>query len=237
MIHEIENLIDEKMKIFLNEISNDYSIDKNDLNKKWQIFINRNTTQFDAKKSKKSAYQNFFAFKRMEFKGNDSSLSFGELSRKISQEWNKLNDDEKNKYIDKTPSICKHKFSFEELNQKKMSELKELCENIGIKKSGNKQDLIKNLLGQSNSNHKDTVPSTKKILKNESDIEKTDVADNSFEIYVSTNDQKRSDIETSEIERINEDEFLFDDDDDIESEEYESDSSEKTIEDDDPFDG
>lgn len=222
--NQINNIIDQHIEKFLLLISAEYSLNMDELSNKWKNYNNSNINIDEKKKiNKKSGYQNFFTIKRMELKNKNPNLSFGELSSIISQEWNKLNIDEKTNYVNKLPTTTtKTQFTFDELNKKKMNDLKDLCEKIGIKKSGNKSELIKNLLGLSSTND-ETKKEDKKLIK------KTDEnIDNTFEIYVSTNDQKRSDIENSnEIIELDEEEFDFED-------EYESDSDdEKTIDDED----
>lgn len=222
--NQINNIVDQHIEKFLLLISTEYSLNKDELTNKWKSFNNSNINIDDKKKvNKKSGYQNFFTIKRMELKNKNPSLSFGELSSIISQEWNKLNIDEKKNYVNILPTTTTNtQFTFDELNQKKMNDLKDLCEKIGIKKSGNKSELIKNLLGLSSTNDEIKKEDKKLIKKPNENV------DNTFEIYVSTNDQKRSDIENSnEIIELEEEEFDFED-------EYESDSDdEKTIDDED----
>lgn len=222
--NQINNIVDQHIEKFLLLISTEYSLNKDELINKWKSFNNSNINIDDKKKvNKKSGYQNFFTIKRMELKNKNPSLSFGELSSIISQEWNKLNIDEKKNYVNKLPTtITNTQFTFDELNQKKMNDLKDLCEKIGIKKSGNKSELIKNLLGLSSTNDEIKKEDKKLIKKTNENV------DNTFEIYVSTNDQKRSDIENSnEIIELEEEEFDFED-------EYDSESDdEKTIDDED----
>lgn len=219
-MQEIEKIIDDKVHLFLQKIASEYSLDAKLVTEQWQTFAGAESSE-KKKNNKKSAYQNFFTQKRIQYKKMNSSLSFGELSSLISQEWSKLQPAEKDNYTHQFPVYEKEiKFTFEELNQKKMSELKELCENVGIKKSGNKSELINNLLGQES---KKTIQNVPKTIKN-------DVPDNSIEILVSKTDQKRSNIEV----KMPESDMPIDEDynfDDMKSDAFDS-ESENTIQDD-----
>ena len=50
------------------------------------------------KKKPKTAYQHFFAIRREELSATNSQLSFGELSKQVSQQWKTMSVEEKNKY-------------------------------------------------------------------------------------------------------------------------------------------
>lgn len=114
------------------------------------------------------------------------------------------------------PSIIT--FTFDELNKKKMSELKELCEKAGVKRSGNKSELIKNLLEKEN----------KKQFEKKS-VLPLDGSDSFLDVYVAnSNKQKRSDFEEQKEFEIDEEGFPFHDD----LNKYDSDE-EGTIEDED----
>jgi hypothetical protein len=121
---------------------------------------------------KASLYQNFFVHKRVELLENNPGLQFGELSFQISQLWNKMTKDEQKTYTSSVPVIApvssprrtitnpslnepvvpvekkkKDGFDFDSLNSKNMPELRKLCEEKGLKRTGNKLMLIQNLLG------------------------------------------------------------------------------------------
>jgi hypothetical protein len=221
MIQFFEFLVDKKSNFSKEELVEKWKEFNEDVNKKNKspIMIQQQSTTI-----KKSGYQNFFAQKRMEIKAKNPSIAFAELSKIISMEWNKLSQEEKNTFIHQIPQMPPNNFTLEELNSKKMSELKALCESIGIKKSGNKTELIKNLLGN-------TV--TPEEEKKEKIITPIDKPDTSLDIYVSSKKEKRSDFEVTES--IDENEFSFDED-DISDTKYDDSESENTIQDDDEED-
>ncbi|NDE13738.1 hypothetical protein EBZ80_02290 [bacterium] len=129
---------------------------------------------------KKSSYQNFFALRRTELKLKEPALTFGDLSKKISKEWSQFTPQQKQVYLN-PEKAAKPEFTFEFLNQKKMDELRTLCEQRGIVKGGNKSELIRNLLQNTQEKPKP---------------EKKPVEQPSFDVYVSTRNDKRSDFET-----------------------------------------
>jgi uncharacterized protein YunC (DUF1805 family) len=117
-----------------------------------------------------------------------------------------------------TPDV-KQVFTFDDLNKKKMSELKDLCEKFGVKKSGNKSDLIKNILDRE-----------KKILPiNPPEPVKNQIIDKTLDVFVSTSNEKRSKIENENGEEFDEIEDPIGFDDPELSDKYESD--EETIQD------
>ena len=230
---EMKKLLDNNILLFLEELSSTCSIPKENLFKKWNDFnskkpvsSNENDT-VEKKVIKKSGYQNFFSKKRIEIKTANPTISFSDLSKIISTEWNKLDIIEKNKFIHDTIPAPKISLTLEELNQKKMGELKDLCEKYGIKKSGNKTELIKNLLGK---NQKAPEPPKSKIILPEEKI------DHSLDIYVSSKTEKRSDFDTTGVPE--DEEFEFDN----LSDKFAESDSEATLEDEDeeeendPFD-
>jgi hypothetical protein len=228
---EMKQLLDNNILLFLNNLSIECSIPQDVLLQKWELF---NTKPVLSKESiatelpivaekkvpKKSGYQNFFSKKRLELKTANPSITFPELSKIISVEWGKLNMTEKNKYLIETPVSASHSFTIEELNKKKMADLKDLCEKCGIKKSGNKTELIKNLLGKNQNNAKE-VPKTKITVE-------VDKVDHSLDLYVSSKTEKRSDFETTGASN-EEEEFEFDN----LSDKFAETDSEATLEDDD----
>lgn len=238
----MKQLLDNNILLFLNNLSIECSIPKDVLLQKWQLF---NTKSVPPKESsvleappvvekkvpKKSGYQNFFQKSAWNLKRRILPSLLSRTSKAISVEWGKLNMTEKNKYLIETPVSSSHSFTIEELNQKKMADLKDLCEKCGIKKSGNKTELIKNLLGK-NQNTVNEVPKTKITVE-------ADKVDHSLDLYVSSKTEKRSDFETTGASN-EEEEFEFDN----LSDKFAETDSEATLEDDeqdgdeedDPFD-
>lgn len=260
---DLKKTLDDNVDRFLDILAEGYKIPKSDLSKKWVDFNlpvalpeplpSVVSTEEKKVKAKKTPYQNYFTKRRTELKTSNSALSFGEISKTISGEWSSFTQDEKNKYLDAPsaalplspspplPSLpTPHSFTFDELNAKKMDELKELCEKRGTKKSGNKTQLIKNLMELNTLVQKaEILPPQKTILAK---LTESDKNDNSLDLYVSSNQEKRSDFETvtMEIPPEEEDGFEFDDIEKFESESEDSledEDDDENIQDDDenPF--
>ena len=110
----IEKLIDEKVKIFSNNIvqklssSTFLSLKPNAQTEKllrlWEDVKtgkseeNMVVAYGTSSKKKKSAYQNFFVHARKKINQNEPNLKFGDLSKKVSQMWKQLSAEEKKKY-------------------------------------------------------------------------------------------------------------------------------------------
>jgi hypothetical protein len=218
MYEDVKKIIDENTSKFLEELSDYYKLPKKDVLQKWEDYYNK-------KNIKKTGWQNFFAQRRLEIKKTNPELSFGELSKQISLEWSNLKSENKQKESDIKSSTIETNFTFEQLNEKKMKELKELCEKFNLKKSGNKTELIKNLLGQNKQTPKES-PKPQKISLN-------DKNDTSLDIYIPSDKEKRSDFE-NESEILNNVEDDFDDFDD-ENSNLNSDSEETLDDEDDNF--
>lgn len=286
MRDELMNVIDQNISKFLQHLAQSYpqAISMPQLQQSWQDFKSTTTspapgtnpvalstpttpaptTVAPAPVSKKSGYQNFFTIRRMELKAVNPSLSFGELSKMISAEWNVLQPPEKSRFVNLTSasapapvstpppaSIPAPKassapltennapFTLQDLNNKKMDELKDLCEARDLKKSGNKTELIRRLLGHNTDNKASTATATSSsnnallLTKPASSAlvnEPSEKRDSSFDIYVSSKSEKRSDFEHSAITPEEED-FEFEN----LSDKFNSDS-ESTIQDDDDDD-
>ena len=181
---------------------------------------------------KVSLYQNFFVHKRVELLQKNPELQFGELSFQISQLWNKMTKEEQKTYAvalpapplfapaptppipittPATPTVpClkvhaetkKDGFDFESLNSKNMPELRKLCEEKGLKRTGNKLMLIQNLLGI----HPTPAPPVAPLLSVTRPVadETEDV-----EVVVAKN-MKRADIEEEVPDIFSDDEQDFD---------------------------
>jgi len=165
-------------------------------------------------------YQNFFVSKRVELIKANPDLQFGEISSRISKMWNDMTKEEQQKYATTTsataapapscvaPVVTKVEFNFEGLNAKNMPELRKLCEEKGLKRTGNKLQLIHNLLGI----HKAAPPvvEEKKPILMVHPMEETE----DVEVVVAKN-MKRSDIEEEIIPSVFSDEeqdFEFEED-------------------------
>lgn len=211
--------IEDVIEKYIDLISNQYQLNKKDLLEKWnnlndgKINVKENN---DNQPNKKTGYQIFFSLKRNELKNNNPQMTYNEITKEISNLWNKLSAQEKNQYSSEMLPTVK-KFTFEELNQKKMNELKEICEKYGIKKGGNKTELIKNLLGQNNKS--ESKPEIKEKIVNKMT---TPIQDLTVELEINQ-DEKRIDFQTDEIEE----EYESENESDLESEK--SDISESSM--------
>jgi hypothetical protein len=187
----IDSLIHDKVVEFVQSLDSTET-EKNKLIAKWTAFFTsepQKTKESEKKTAvttaKKSSYQFFFAGRRAELKKKEPGLTFGELSKKISKEWSQLTPQQKESYTKPKPAP---EFTIESLNQKKMDELRALCEQRGIVKGGNKSELIRNLL----SNKKQEAPKPPP--------EKKTIEQVSFDVFVSTRKDKRSDYETEKAD-------------------------------------
>jgi len=234
MSKRILNIVDDIINQYILDISNTYDISKEELLLKWKQMdhyslsttthsnfnvktIENTTTNLPS--SKKTGYQIFFSLHRNELKKKCPQMSYSEMTKEISNQWNKMNASEKNQYSSEMlPPM--QKFTFDELNEKKMSELKEICEKYGIKKGGNKSELIKNLLGQTNTEEKAnkvklgqsmTIPTNDLsvelyMAKGEDriDFQQEDI-ENEYESENDDTESKESDVSESSISSIEDD--------------------------------
>jgi hypothetical protein len=183
MNEEIQKIIDKNVINFLNNISKKYNLPAAELIEKWKS---------------ESDWQNYFSKRKKEIQNSKPDISESELSKMISLEWNKTNDE---------PS--------QDLNKLKMKELKEVCEQLNLKKRGNKAQLIKTILEKRQEQKKPSSP----ILN--------DKTDHSVEIYISSfNKDTRSSIEDQNEFEFSPDDFGNSDEEsllDEEEDEYEDD--------------
>ena len=100
MESELKNLISTYVHAYQKQILNEYPMtEEHILQRLWQNTVKQGSLSTETKKRPKTAYQHFFALRREEL-NNDSQnqLSFGELSKQVSQQWKKMSIDKKNKY-------------------------------------------------------------------------------------------------------------------------------------------
>jgi len=138
------------MEQFLKEHGNE------DLLKKWVLFLECNQNQNENKnmgnevmKKKRTGYQKFFSEMSIEMKKKDGTITFKDISRKISELWHDLPLHEKKQYddtnisftdqdlIDKKPEDRK-----ELLMQCTVDQLCEICKNKNLTRRGTKTMLI-----------------------------------------------------------------------------------------------
>lgn len=240
--------IEEVVYQYIDSLSHKYKLEKKELIERWEEMSplsSSTTTTTPAMKSttiatntsktpgnKKQGYQYFFTVKRNEYKTqHPDMMNYSHLNKEISHMWNALSETDKQKYGDDAiiqqqssmvAIIERKQYTFEELNKKKMTELKEICEEYGIKKGGNKSELIKNLLGQADSTNVEKA----KLAMTSSSSTSVINPDLSVEIEYAKKTETRVDFQQEE----NEEESDFEEEDDANSvESKHSDITESSI--------
>jgi|TARA_Y100000992_G_scaffold287909_1_gene241131 hypothetical protein len=102
---EVQSVITRYISQYQKTLMVEYpSVNAETLDRLWQGVIRKEVRPTDAKKKKpKTAYQHFFAMRREELSTTNAQLSFGELSKQVSQQWKTMSVEEKNKYG--TPAV------------------------------------------------------------------------------------------------------------------------------------
>lgn len=102
---EVQSVITRYISQYQKTLMVEYpSVNAETLDRLWQGVIRKEVRPTDAKKKKpKTAYQHFFAMRREELSTTNAQLSFGELSKQVSQQWKTMSVEEKNKYG--TPTV------------------------------------------------------------------------------------------------------------------------------------
>lgn len=220
-MEHIETAIHTTVLSFLSQLAEEYSLPVTALKDRWSTFLRQGKQEEKVvqKKTqqKKSTYQNFFVQKRLELKEKNPELDFGQLSTQISKMWSSLSKDEQNAYA-LSSSVPKEKNSVElnatMLKEKKMSELRQLCEERGLKRTGNKSELIRTLLEK-----QETVPDT---LPKINVPFHHDPENDSLEVDMLNAIIKRADIEEGEANlESDEEDFDFEEDDNYEADVFE----------------
>lgn len=220
MIKAVTSIIEQSMSEFLKALSESHKIPFDELQSIWEDHKNsvtnaaENTTSSKNRhhEKKKSAYQRFFAIKTVEIKKTDPHRPFGELSKDISKLWNGMSKEEQSAYseISKDENDSES-FTKDQLSAMKMSDLKKLCEKKKVRKSGNKTELINNLLLQSS---EEVTKPVEPILLKRSTIVLDDMEDDNFIGNEDTIHYKRSEIEDDQslfLEEDDEEEIDYDD--------------------------
>lgn len=209
MISDIDRVVSTYIDSFCEEVGKEHGITKDVLTKKWEEVVKKSSVPSHVsaekkKTGKKSMYQNFFIHKRIELKKTDPSLNFGDLSKQISKLWKEMSKEDQKKYAveeeddgyEIQPLKNEEKLTFDGLNKKKMSELRQICEERGLRRTGNKNELIKNILGMKTIELQ--IPKQNPVIEENEDVE-----------VIVTKDMKRSDIEEDDNSTVSEDEFDF----------------------------
>jgi len=214
---KLKDVIQDHLSSFFVRASKIFNIDKSKLEAVYY--------ETDKKKgvAKKSSYQLFFSKKRLELKKEDDSIGFGDLSKKISAIWNNMTKEQQQVWVQENYPVDPDQEQIgleikkEDYENMKVSELRVLCEQKGLRKNGNKTELIKNLTSSSKTFTKNEPPSVLgkgKILPV--------VVDDSVHITENIG-SKRTSIEEEIIpDNHEEDDFIFDEVEDSEEEDLSS---------------
>lgn len=213
MISELEQIILKNVDVFLENTAKEFDVPLSKLKENWRTHLGLDVPVKKVVK-KTSPYQNFFVQKRTELLQSHSELQFGDLSSQISKMWNAMTKEEQKVYStakveaplplpSPPPPPPPLGLNFETLNKKTMPELRKLCEEKGLKRTGNKMMLIHNLLGITAPAPAPTV--IKKPLVMAAVEENEDVE------VITAKNMKRSDIEEAITfpEEIEEEDFEY----------------------------
>ena len=213
MISELEQIILKNVDVFLENTAKEFDVPLSKLKENWRTHLGLDVPVKKVVK-KTSPYQNFFVQKRTELLKSHSELQFGDLSSQISKMWNAMTKEEQKVYStakveaplplpSPPPPLPPLGLNFETLNKKTMPELRKLCEEKGLKRTGNKMMLIHNLLGITAPAPAPTV--IKKPLVMAAVEENEDVE------VITAKNMKRSDIEEAITfpEEIEEEDFEY----------------------------
>jgi hypothetical protein len=158
LIKKISKSIDASIDDFCSAIATKFDLDKDELVKLW-------TENGGSKKSKtvkkRSAYVNYSSHIRSVILEENPEITFGEISKETSKRWKLLSDEEKEQYKSKDGESVNAQVSApkksktaskktavkddNDLNSKKVAELKSMCKDKGLPVKGTKQDLIDRL--------------------------------------------------------------------------------------------
>jgi HMG (high mobility group) box len=212
MISSIEQIILQSVDVFLGATAKEFDIPLSTLKENWRNHFNK---PVDTKKpvKKSSLYQNFFVQKRSELIQSQPDIQFGELSSRISKMWKDMTKEQQQAYGDvgsggggsgdrkeeaikavETKPVVATEFNFEMLNNKTMPELRKLCEEKGLKRTGNKATLISHLMGEHT-----TVPVKEVVVKKPSVVVMAEDGETEDVEVVMAKNMKRADIEEDDV--------------------------------------
>jgi hypothetical protein len=157
----INKSIEKTIVSFTQEISEKYGMSQDELLEIWSN-ISKMKMKTTEKKKKLSPWLKFCKNERVRIKKQDPSIPFGQISKMIGDIWKTMSDEDKKNYgqddttIEETSSTTITKIDAEDnnmnnwneqkLKKMKISELRSLCENIQLSKTGKKEVLIVRLL-------------------------------------------------------------------------------------------
>jgi len=216
MISELEQIILKNVDIFLENTAKEFDIPLSKLKENWRTHLGLDVPVKKVVK-KTSPYQNFFVQKRTELLRTHSELQFGDLSSQISKMWNAMTKEEQMVYSTVKgeappplpplpPPPVAAGLNFETLNKKTMPELRKLCEEKGLKRTGNKMMLIHNLMGITA-----PTPAPAVIKKPLAAAARAVIEENEDVEVITAKNMKRSDIEEAITfpEEIEEEDFEY----------------------------
>lgn len=179
LIKNIEEMINNHIGQYILLISKEYNIKNEELLKLWDNFDkNRSydikplsssvviTTPLTIEQPKKSVsiYVNFCNQHRSKLKSDNPNMSFGDISKELGKMWRNLNPNEKKKYeVTRTKNVEMNNNENEDISKKTLSELRELCDSLEIKKNGNKSNILNRIQEHYKNNKKETREMTVSI--------------------------------------------------------------------------
>jgi hypothetical protein len=161
LIKKITKTIDISINDFCATLAEKFDLDKEELLEIWKQNVGSSSVKSKTVK-KRSAYVNYSMYLRPILLEENPDMTFGEISGETSKRWKIMSADEKLEYqstevkgksvetkLDKKFSP-KNKFTVKEsdpndLDSKKVAELKEMCKAKGLALKGTKAELIERL--------------------------------------------------------------------------------------------
>ena len=101
LLKDIEKLVSKNMNIFLNQISEKYNLDLDELNELWSNNMGKvanKTTKKTGEKRKPSSYINFCSQMRPKLKEENPDLEFKDVGKKLGEMWGALSQTEKDSH-------------------------------------------------------------------------------------------------------------------------------------------
>lgn len=162
LFKSIHSVILEHIDMYATLISKEHGIDKDNLLKLWkQIELNPPSTSFNdttaveppPPKKVVSVYVQFCNKHRAILKNKNPDMSFGDISKELGKMWRSLSKQEKDNYqvvvnVPKDTLLIPPRITMkkeEDHSKLPVTTLKKMCEDLNIKKSGNKTILLARL--------------------------------------------------------------------------------------------
>lgn len=170
LIKKISKSIDASIDDFCSTIAARFDLNKDDLVKLWS---ESNGSKKNKTAKKRSAYVNYCAHIRSVILEENPNITFGEVSKETSKRWKLLSDEEKDQFksfdnesvlaqvsLPKNSKSAKKNAQKDgnDLNSKKVAELKAMCKKQGLSMKGTKQELVDRLSSAQLSTPMDAEP-------------------------------------------------------------------------------